>query len=282
MTPRYRGVAPGDHRRRGGARARVARVPRPTLHEVPLGPGARALLVDCPELYDRRRHLQRGRLGLSRQRPSLRVSVGRSHRLGVATIEAARHSSCPRLAERPACACRYSRQARRHRRHPRHLRCPGTVFTIHNLAYQGAVRQDMGAAARPGVGRTSRSAVRVLRSAQLSEGRAQPCSMRITTVSPTYAEEIQRPEYGDGLDGVIRARRDALSGILNGIDTDEWNPATRPVPAGAVRCRSPRSARAASKRALLETFGLPVTDETHWRGRWSGWCRAWSIRKASI
>ena len=47
-----------------------------------------------------------------------------------------------------------------------------------------------------------------------------------TTVSPTYAEEIQRPEYGYGLDGVIRARRDVLTGILNGIDTDEWNPAS--------------------------------------------------------
>ena len=48
----------------------------------------------------------------------------------------------------------------------------------------------------------------------------------ITTVSPTYAQEIQRPEYGYGLDGVIRDRRDALVGILNGIDTSEWNPAT--------------------------------------------------------
>ena len=47
----------------------------------------------------------------------------------------------------------------------------------------------------------------------------------LTTVSPTYADEIQRPEYGYGFDGVMRSRSDALVGILNGIDVDEWNPA---------------------------------------------------------
>ena len=50
----------------------------------------------------------------------------------------------------------------------------------------------------------------------------------LTTVSPTYADEIQRPEYGYGFDGVMRSRADALVGILNGIDTEEWNPARDP------------------------------------------------------
>src|SRR5205814_7213617 len=51
----------------------------------------------------------------------------------------------------------------------------------------------------------------------------------ITTVSPTYAREIQTPEFGFGLDGLLRQRRDALTGILNGIDAAAWNPATDPL-----------------------------------------------------
>ena len=100
-------------------------------------------------------------------------------------------------------------------------------------------------------------------------------------MSPTYAEEIQRPEYGDGFDGVIRARRDALAGILNGIDTDEWNPAARSVPAGAVRRRPTSPARPRRKRALLEAFGLPVDDDDAGAAARSAWCRGWSIRRAS-
>jgi starch synthase len=82
----------------------------------------------------------------------------------------------------------------------------------------------------------------------------------ITTVSPTYAEEIQRPEYGNALDGVIRSRRDALVGILNGIDHDEWNPladAHLPAPFDAESLEG----KSAAKRALLEAFGFTISDE---------------------
>ena len=79
-------------------------------------------------------------------------------------------------------------------------------------------------------------------------------AMPMTTVSPTYAEEIQRPEYGNGLDGVIRARRDALVGILNGIDHDEWNPAGGSVPAGAVRRRQPRRQGRRQARAARDVW----------------------------
>jgi starch synthase len=83
----------------------------------------------------------------------------------------------------------------------------------------------------------------------------------VTTVSPTYAEEIQRPEYGYGFDGVIRARREALVGILNGIDIDEWNPASDPyLPASFDATRL--EGKAASKRALLQLFGLPTDEAT--------------------
>ena len=79
-------------------------------------------------------------------------------------------------------------------------------------------------------------------------------------MSPTYAEEMQRPEFGSGLDGVIRARRGALVGILNGIDADEWNPLTDrflPTPFDA----DDLSGKQAAKRALLEAFGFTPTRE---------------------
>jgi starch synthase len=81
----------------------------------------------------------------------------------------------------------------------------------------------------------------------------------LTTVSPTYAEEIQRPEYGHSLDGVIRARRDRLAGILNGIDTEEWNPANDRHLPGHYTVDT-LDDKAVVKRTLLERFGLPVDD----------------------
>jgi starch synthase len=84
-------------------------------------------------------------------------------------------------------------------------------------------------------------------------------SSAITTVSPTYAEEIQRPEYGNGLDGAIQRRRDVLTGILNGIDPDEWNPAADPYLPAPFDARD-LSGKQAAKRALLERFGFAVTS----------------------
>lgn len=78
-------------------------------------------------------------------------------------------------------------------------------------------------------------------------------SDKITTVSPTYARELTRPEFGSGLDGVIRARAGDLSGILNGIDTDLWNPATDP--ALTARYRKP-GGKAKNRTALRREFGL--------------------------
>ncbi len=101
-----------------------------------------------------------------------------------------------------------------------------SVFTIHNLPYsaQGAgralgdykLRKSDALLALPADYRDSLMALGILAGDWLS------------TVSPTYAREILTPEGGHGLDGVLRARRDHLSGILNGIDVDSWNPATDP------------------------------------------------------
>jgi starch synthase len=81
----------------------------------------------------------------------------------------------------------------------------------------------------------------------------------ITTVSPRYAREIQTPEFGEGLDGVLRARGDRLRGILNGIDDAEWNPAADPhLPAHYDR--DDPSGKARCKAALQTELGLTQTD----------------------
>jgi starch synthase len=78
----------------------------------------------------------------------------------------------------------------------------------------------------------------------------------LNTVSPTYAREIQTPEYGFGLDGALRDRAGVLSGILNGVDYAEWNPRTDPL-IPAHYSSEDFTGKAVCKRKLLEEFGLP-------------------------
>jgi starch synthase len=82
----------------------------------------------------------------------------------------------------------------------------------------------------------------------------------VTTVSPTYAEEIQTPAAGRGLDGVLRAHRHKLSGILNGIDVERWNPAADPHLPAAFSARD-LAGKARCKRALQERSGLPADPD---------------------
>jgi starch synthase len=131
----------------------------------------------------------------------------------------------------------------------------GTVFTIHNLAYQGIV---------PGV------------QFSLTHLPAQAFSLRglefwgqcnflkaglvfsdfLTTVSPHYSEEIQHPEFGSGLDGILRERSDRLVGILNGVDYDTWSPETdRLIP--ACYSASDLTRKKLCKKALLSKLKFP-------------------------
>jgi starch synthase len=131
-----------------------------------------------------------------------------------------------------------------------------SVFTVHNLAYQGrfaapqlyATGLDWGVF-HPG-GLEFYGALNLLKGGLLSAD-------AITTVSPSYAAEIQQPAFGNGLDGILRAARDKLTGILNGIDTRRWDPATDPLlPAHFDTAHL--GGKAACKRALQERIGLPV------------------------
>lgn len=104
---------------------------------------------------------------------------------------------------------------------------PGTVFTVHNLAYQGLFSQETFRAL--GLPDSLWRPEQLEFHDQLSFIKGGLAfSDRITTVSPGYAREIQNPEFGCGLDGLLRQRQDALSGILNGIDTRVWNPEEDP------------------------------------------------------
>ena len=136
-----------------------------------------------------------------------------------------------------------------------------TVFSIHNVAFQGqfsdTVMEDiLGVAHIP---------------AAASQLRCDACSINymlgalryadaITTVSPTYANEIQTPEFGEGLDGVLRERSYALQGILNGIDVAGFDPATDKRIAANYTVDD-RSGKAVCKGKLQEELGLEVRDD---------------------
>lgn len=136
-----------------------------------------------------------------------------------------------------------------------------TVFSIHNVAFQGqfsdTVMEDiLGVAHIP---------------AAASQLRCDACSINymlgalryadaITTVSPTYASEIQTPEFGEGLDGVLRERSYALQGILNGIDVAGFDPATDKRIAANYTVDD-RAGKAVCKAKLQEELGLEVRDD---------------------
>lgn len=136
-----------------------------------------------------------------------------------------------------------------------------TVFSIHNVAFQGqfsdTVMEDiLGVAHIP---------------AAASQLRCDACSINymlgalryadaITTVSPAYANEIQTPEFGEGLDGVLRERSYALQGILNGIDVAGFDPATDKRIAANYTVED-RSGKAVCKAKLQEELGLEVRDD---------------------
>ena len=148
--------------------------------------------------------------------------------------------------------------ARMFRTHASLTRLP-TVFTIHNLAYQGIF--DASWLPRLGLDWDLMRMDAMEYWGRVSYLKAGIVFSRlITTVSPTYADEIKTPEFGFGFDGILRERADDLVGILNGIDYDQWDPAgdpNLPEPYSASRL----DAKTAAKKALLAAYGLPLTDD---------------------
>ncbi len=134
-----------------------------------------------------------------------------------------------------------------------------TLYTIHNLEHQGAF--DGGALFLTGLGRQHYNSRELehFGTLNLMKG-ALWHSTLLSTVSPTYAREIQTQALGAGLDGVLRARASELRGILNGIDLHEWNPAADPQIAAPFDAHD-LSGKERCKAALQQEAGLPVRPE---------------------
>ncbi|MFC0240439.1 glycogen synthase GlgA [Rhodopseudomonas telluris] len=131
---------------------------------------------------------------------------------------------------------------------------PKSVFTIHNLAYQGRFERDLLAPLGLPERAFSLDGVEYWGGIGFLKAGLQLAD-RITTVSPTYAQEIQNSEAGMGLEGLLRLRADCLSGILNGVDTKVWDPAADELITATYDLET-IGARARNKQALQTRFGL--------------------------
>ena len=133
-----------------------------------------------------------------------------------------------------------------------------TVMTIHNIAFKGFFGPEIfGQLRLPphafGVGGVEYyGGISYLKS-------GMECADYVTTVSPNYADEIRTPEFGMGLEGLLNGRADTVTGILNGIDTDAWDPATDKALAKTFTANTMQG-RAANKQAVVEKFELDGVD----------------------
>jgi starch synthase len=250
--PRYRGVTAGTLVEAfpvtvGGYTREAA------FYEAPLADGARALLVDCPELYDRdtlygdggtdypdnaRRYafLARAALEFAGRQP-IAPSVVHAHdwQAGLALVYLRTlYAAHPTLAERP------------------------TVFTIHNLAYQGLFAADWLPRLDLGWEQFTIDRLEYWGRVSFLKGGIADADV-VTTVSHRYAEEIQTPGFGFGFDGILRARHGDLVGILNGIDAREWDPASDPF-LPAPYSAGDLAGKKESKLALLRRYDLPADE----------------------
>ena len=252
--PRYRGVTAGPPVDRfpisiGGYTREVG------FHETPLGASARAVLVDCPDLFDRdslygvdntdypdnpRRFAMLVRAALEfAARHGARPSVVHAHdwQGGLAPVYLKTlYASHPVLGGTPA------------------------VFTIHNLAYQGLFEPDW--LPRLDLPWDLFAIERLEYWGRISflKGGINEAEV-ITTVSRQYARDIQTPEFGFGFDGILRRRAADLVGVLNGIDENKWNPSTdRFLPAAFGP--DDLSGKEAAKREVLSRYGLPAGETT--------------------
>lgn len=248
--PRYRGVTAGSLVDSfpvtvGGYARDVG------FFEADLRDGARALLIDCPDLFDR--GALYGIDGTEYPDNPRRFAM-----LVRAAFEfAARRGTAPSVVHahdwQAGLAAVYLKTL--YATHPILGGTPG-IFTIHNLAYQGLFAADW--LPRLDLGWDQFTIDRLEYWGRISFLKGGINDARtITTVSPRYAAEIQTPELGFGFDGILRERRADLVGILNGIDTEQWDPERDPfltVPYNAANL----GGKAAAKADVLARYHLPV------------------------
>jgi starch synthase len=219
------------------------------LVEAPIAGRARALLIDIPELYDRE--------GLYHvNNVDYRDNARRFAVLSRAALEYARVRG-----QRPSVVHGHDWQAGLAAAYLKTVLADDpvlggvrTVFTIHNLAFQGLFPLDLVRWIGLPESLTLPAGIEFYgRASALKSGIV--FSDAVTTVSPTYAREITTPEYGFGFEGIIARRSAVLSGILNGIDTDTWNPESDPYVASPFSAANLRG-KAKAKAELLAYAGL--------------------------
>jgi starch synthase len=252
FTPRYRGVRAGEFRERygvsvGGYYCDV------TLFEASLADGVRVMLVDEPSLFDREFYYGQG----SNDYPD---NARRFALLSRAALEwALRQPVGPSVVHahdwQAGLAPVYLRSM--YQLNPT-IGQAASVFTIHNLAYQGWFDPSWMSQLDLSPELYSIDRLEFYGRMSFLKG-GVTCSDYTTTVSPQYAREIQTPQGGVGFDGVLRARGDRLVGILNGIDTEQWNPSADrwlPAPFSADDLAGKR----VSKASVLAQYGLPADE----------------------
>jgi starch synthase len=250
VVPRYRGVTAGVLVDRfpvsvGGYTRDVG------FYEAPLGSGARAILLDCPDLYAR--DALYASAGVDYPDNARRFAV-----LARAALEwAARHGDPPAVVHahdwQAGLVPVYLKTL--YAAHPVLGGVP-SVFTIHNLAYQGLFDSDWLPRVDLSWDELGIDRLEFWNRISFLKGGIVDSSV-ITTVSKTYAQEVQTAEFGFGFDGVLRQRSADVVGILNGIDTGVWDPAHDaflPAPFDADHLEG----KAAAKRAVLTRYGLPA------------------------
>lgn len=134
-----------------------------------------------------------------------------------------------------------------------------TVFTIHNIQYQGTYGMDL-VSDVIGLKPEDAGIVEYDGDVNFMKG-AIECADKVTTVSPSYAQEILDPWYSSGLDTILKARQWKLQGILNGIDTESYDPETDRAIEKNYSAKTAESGKAENKRALQENMGLPVRSD---------------------
>ena len=252
VLPRYRGVAPGASAARTIELPLGGRTFTAGLLEQQMPDGVRAILVDVPELFDRP-----GLYGVDgRDFPdnALRFAVLSRAALEFARLEGVRPDVIHAHDWQTGLVPVYQKM---HFSGDPVVGGVPVVFTIHNLAFQGMFGAQSLGALGLGWDVFNPEALEHWGSVSLLKGGVN-FSERVTTVSPTYAREILTPEFGFGFEGVLRRRAADLVGILNGIDTDRWNPAADPFVPAYTAANLP--AKRDAKRALLAEVGLPVDD----------------------
>jgi starch synthase len=247
VVPRYRESVGGELIDRFDLR--VGGVTGPiSLFEAPLGT-ARVLLVDEPALYDRDR-LYGTEIGDYADNP---------RRFGVlvrAALEfAIRRETRPTIVHAHDWQTGLASVYLKHlfATHPVLAGVP-SVFTIHNLAYQGLFQPDWLPRLDLPWSLLGIEQLEYWGKISFLKGGINYADV-VTTVSPQYAKDIQTPVFGAGFDGILRRRSADLVGILNGIDTAQWDPAHDPYLPKPFSAKDP-SGKASSKAAILAEFGL--------------------------